>query len=163
MTGLSKPVVGAFLGFGAALFGLSAAGAESSPEVWLSPGFYSRHFVRNHNFREDNTGLGAEFVFAPDHAAMAGTFINSDRARSRYLAYEWRPLHWRLADVDVSAGVAAGVVDGYPRMRNGGPFPAAMPVLAIEGAWFGANFTVIPAIGDRLHGAFVIQVKLRVW
>ncbi len=48
-------------------------------------------------------------------------------------------------------------------MRNGGWFVAPVPVLAIEGKRLGVNLSVIPNYKDRLHGAFAMQVKLRVW
>ena len=38
-----------------------------------------------------------------------------------------------------------------------------LPLLAVEGKRFGANFTVVPKYGDRLHGAVAIQLKLKVW
>ena len=140
------------------------APAAFAPQVWLNPGIYSYHFDRSKNFREDNIGFGAEALLADDHMLMAGAFINSDRARSHYAAYQWRPLHWQPgAGVKVSLGVAAGGFDGYPRYHSGGWFAAALPVLAIEGDRIGANIFVIPTISDRLNGAVAIQVKLRVW
>jgi hypothetical protein len=136
----------------------------SAPHVWLNPGIYSYHFDRSKNFRENNIGFGAEVLFAEDHELMGGTFINSDRARSHYAAYQWRPLHWKPFDgVKVNLGVAVGGFDGYPRYHNGGWFAAALPVLSVEGRRIGANIFVIPTISDRLAGAVAVQVKLRVW
>jgi len=94
---------------------------------------------------------------------MAGTFINSNRARTHYGAYQWRPLHWQPAGLEVGAGVIIGAFDGYPRMRDGGWFIGAMPVLAVEGRYVGANFTIVPTIKDRLDGAVAVQIKFRVW
>jgi len=150
---------------GAASGGVGAAEppTASSPQVWINPGIYSYHFDRSQNFRENNIGVGAEVLLKEDHVLMAGTFINSDRARSHYGAYQWRPLHWQISGVNVSAGAAVGAFDGYPRYHNGGWFVAALPVLAIEGGRIGVNLFVIPTISDRLSGALAIQVKLRVW
>ena len=139
------------------------APARGSPSVWLNPGTYSYHFSRDKDFREDNIGIGAEVWLADDHALMAGTFINSERARSRYGAYQWRPLHWRPAGVTVGAGIALGAFDGYPRYRNGGWFPAVLPVLAVEYKRVGVNLFVVPTISNRLDGAVALQFKLRVW
>ena len=72
-------------------------------------------------------------------------------------------LHWQVAGLHVSAGVALGAFDGYPNYRNGGWFVAPLPVLAIEGRYFGVNLSVIPTIRDRLDGALAVQFKLRVW
>ncbi len=142
----------------------SAISAEYSPQVWINPGLYSYHFERNKNFRDNNVGAGVEVLLAKNHGVMAGTFINSDRARSRYVAYQWRPLHWEpFESFSVIAGVVLGAFDGYPRMRNGDWFVAPLPLLAVEGKRFGANFTVVPKYGDRLHGAVAIQLKLKVW
>ena len=140
-----------------------AADREFSPQVWINPGIYSQHFDRNKNLRDNNVGFGAEVVFKPDHALMAGSFINSDRARTRYGAYAWRPLHWKLGGTDVSAGVLVGAFDGYPRYRDGAWFVAPMPVVAIEGDRLGINLSVIPTLKNRVNGAIALQIKLRVW
>jgi hypothetical protein len=143
--------------------GACAAESDSSPQVWLNAGFLSWHFQRDQNLRGDNWGVGVEVVFTPDHAAIAGNFINSDGDRSNYAAYLWRPLHWRPYGIDVSAGVSLGVVDGYQNVNNGNWFIAPLPLLAVEGRRLGANFTIVPTINDKVHGAVVLQIKLRVW
>jgi hypothetical protein len=145
---------------------LTSAHAEESPtfpQVWLNPGFFSWHFDRSKDFREDNWGVGAEVVIVPEHAVMAGTFINSDGDHSRYAAYQWRPLRWQPYGVDVSAGIALGAFDGYAKVNDGGWFVAPLPLLAVEGRYLGMNFTVVPTIEDKVNGAFIIQIKLRVW
>lgn len=134
-----------------------------SRQVWLNPGTFSFHFDRNKNLREDNTGLGAELTLADDHVLTAGSFINSNRRRSNYGAYLWRPLHWQPAGIKLHGGIALGAFDGYPNYRNGGWFPAALPVLAIEGDRVGANIFFVPTIKNRLDGAIAVQFKLRVW
>jgi hypothetical protein len=134
-----------------------------TPQVWLNPGIFSYHFDRGKDLREDNTGFGAEVVLHDDHSLLAGSIINSDRQRSRYGAYHWRPLHWRIAGLRVSAGLAVGVFDGYPRYREGGWFVAPLPLLALEGDRFGANIAVIPTLGNRLNGAVAIQFKMKIW
>ena len=139
------------------------ATGERSAQLWLNPGSYSHHFDRDKDLRADNTGLGAELTLTEDHALTAGSFINSDRRRSHYGAYFWRPLHWQPAGIKVHAGVAVGAFDGYPRYRDGGWFPAALPVLAIEGERAGVNLFFVPTIANRLNGALSVQVKIRVW
>ena len=133
------------------------------PQVWLNPGIFSYHFDRTKDLREDNVGFGAEVVLHDDHSLLAGSIINSDRRRSRYGAYHWRPLHWRIAGLRVSAGLAVGVFDGYPRYRDGGRFVAPLPLLALEGDRMGANIAIIPTLGNRLNGAVAIQFKLKIW
>lgn len=167
----SRSIIGSFFAsllqiFFALLASLSGAYAEDAQpplQVWLNAGFFSWHFDRDQDLRGDNWGAGAEVVLAPDHALMAGTFINSDSARSHYAAYQWRPLHWQPYGIDVSAGVMLGVADGYPKYRNGGWFVGLLPLLAVEGKRVGANLTIVPTINDRVNGAVVLQIKLRVW
>lgn len=139
------------------------AAADSYPRVWLSPGIYSYHFDTSKDLRNDNWGLGVEVALARDHSVIGGSYINSNGGRTHYGVYEWRPLHWQPAGIEVSAGVLAGAFDGYPKYHDGGWFVAALPVLAVEGRYLGLNLSLIPTIPDRLDGALSIQVKLRVW
>lgn len=136
---------------------------ESLPQVWLNPGIYSQHFDSSKGLRNNNIGFGAEVLLANDHVLMAGSFINSNRARTHFGAYEWRPLHWQLAGFNVGAGIAVGAFDGYPNYRNGAWFVAPLPMLAIEGKTFGANISLIPTVANRFDGALAVQIKMRVW
>jgi hypothetical protein len=138
-----------------------AAEGEAAPRVWVNAGLLSYHFDRSKNYNEGNWGLGAEALLAPDHALMAGFYRNSERETSRYLGYQWRPLHWQPAGVNVSAGLALSLLDGYPTMNNRGWFVAGMPMVAIEGKRFGANLIFVPNVK---HGsALAVQLKLNVW
>ena len=148
------------------LASLSVAYAEEDQparQVWLNPGFFSWHFDRDQNLRGDNWGVGVEVALTPEHGVMAGTFINSDNEQSRYATYLWRPLHWQPYGINVRAGVALGVVDGYPHYNNGGWFIGLFPLLAVEGKHVGANFSIVPTINNRTQGAVVFQIKFRVW
>jgi hypothetical protein len=136
---------------------------EWKPQVWINPGIYSYHFDRSKDLRDNNIGFGVEAVLKPDHVLMAGTFINSNDARTHFAGYEWRPLHWKYSAVDISAGIVFGAFDGYPNYRNGAWFVAPLPMLSIEGKTFGANLALIPTVQNRFDGALAIQVKLRVW
>lgn len=136
---------------------------EFSPRVWISPGIYSVHFDSSKDLRNANVGPSVEVVLAPNHGVIGGSYINSNSARTYYGAYEWRPLHWQLAGLELSAGVALGAFNGYPNYRDGGWFVAPLPLLAIETRYLGVNLSVIPTIPDRLDGALAIQFKLRVW
>jgi len=136
---------------------------ESLPQVWLNPGIYSQHFDPGKGLRNNNIGFGAEVLLSIDHELMAGSFINSNRARTHFAAYEWRPLHWQFTGFNVNAGIAVGAFDGYPNYRNGAWFVAPLPLLSIEGKTFGANIGIIPTISNRFDGAIAVQVKVRVW
>lgn len=151
----------------AACFGSSGQAVDTPDkvvrQVWLNPGNFSYHFDRKKNLREDNLGLGAELTLTDNHVLAAGSFINSNRRRSHYGAYYWRPLHWRPAAINVHAGIAAGAMDGYPNYRNGAWFPAALPMLALEGERLGANIFFVPTLKNRLDGAIAVQIRLRAW
>ncbi|HYD56831.1 MAG TPA: hypothetical protein VEB41_07985 [Burkholderiales bacterium] len=143
-----------------AVFLFTASCAHAQPQVWVNAGFLSWHIDRDRGFREDNWGLGGEVLFAPEHGATAGTFLNSEHQRSRYIGYQWRPAHWRPANLDLRGGVAFSLVDGYPGTRNGEVFFAPVPFLALEGRRIGANFLVLP---NRRASAVAVQLKLRIW
>ena len=132
------------------------------PQIWLNPGIYSQHFDSGKGLRNNNVGFGAEALLARDHLLMAGSFINSNNARTRFGAYQWRPLHWRFSGFEIGAGIALGAFDGYPNYRDGGWFVAPLPVLAIEGTRLGVNLSFIPTVKNRFDGALAVQVKLRV-
>jgi hypothetical protein len=136
---------------------------DFSPRLWISPGIYSAHFDRSKNLRNDNPGLSVEYQFAEDHSISGGSYINSNGLRTRYGAYAWRPLRTQVAGLDLRAGVALGVFDGYPYYRDGAPFIAPLPVIGIEGERFGVNLIVIPTIRDRLYGALAFQFKIKLW
>src|SRR5665647_1982242 len=76
-----------------------AAPQESWPQVWLNPGIYSQHFDSGKGLRNNNIGFGAEVMLSNDHVLMAGSFINSNRARTHFATYEWRPLHLSLIHI----------------------------------------------------------------
>ena len=151
------------------LAALAAAGAcsqkvsaqEYKRELWVNPGFISYHFDRSKHYRDFNYGLGAEYMLAPNHALIAGIYENSESQTSKYAGYEWRPLHWQPSGVNVSAGLAVSLMDGYPSMNNKGLFIAAFPTLSVEGKTFGANFILVPNL--KHGGAVAMQLKLQAW
>lgn len=144
-----------------ALLASSAAvrAEDAKASVWLSPGFLSYHFDRSAGFREDNIGFGAEVNLPRQTMVQAGSYINSDRQRTHYAGGAWSPVELG----PLRLGIYAGAFDGYPLMRNGGWFLAALPMLSYRGERVGANLTVIPNYANKLHGAIVGQILLRVW
>jgi hypothetical protein len=145
----------------AALIASNAAAAEEAMKVWLNPGLYSYHLNRSIDYREDNVGLGAEFVISPDHGFIAGNFINSNRTRSQYGGYQWRALHFRPAGVDITLGPVFALINGYSSINNGSWFPAIFPALSIEYGLYGANLSFVP--NPRNGSAVALQLKLLVW
>jgi hypothetical protein len=142
---------------------LVAAGpacAQDHPAVWLNPGLFTHHF-RAGDYREDNYGLGVELRVAPAHSFIGGSFINSDRERSHYAGYYWRPWRTDAAGVELSAGLAFMAIDGYSNTNNGNWFPVLFPTLSAEYKRIGANLIYVP--GSNNGSALSLQLKLRVW
>jgi len=146
------------------LLSFPACGAEEKPEhtndfnLWVNPGLLSYHFDRNAGYRELNWGFGVQSDWSEHVSVLAGNFINSDRVRSKYAGVVWQPLSWHA----LKLGVAAGAFDGYPSMRNGGWFAAALPWISIRNERVGLNFTIVPNYANRLHGALSGQIIFRV-
>ncbi|MBB3122124.1 hypothetical protein [Pseudoduganella violacea] len=134
---------------------------ESKPlnELWINPGFYSWHFQSDKNLDNTNPGLGAEYRFSTVAAVTAGRFHNSDRQMSNYAGIYYQPIKWGPLRI----GGVIGGFNGYPKMRDGGWFLAAIPVVSLEYQRVGVNFAIIPTYKERLHGAFSIQLKLKLF
>jgi hypothetical protein len=133
--------------------------SEPLNELWLNAGMYSLHFDRNKNLNNGNHGFGAEYRYSTVSSVTAGRFYNSDRKYSNYLGVYYQP----FAIGPVRIGAVVGGFDGYPRMRNGGWFPAAIPMLGYEAGRIGVNVAIIPSYKDRLYGAISFQLKLKVF
>jgi len=126
-------------------------------ELWVNPGFYSYHFQRDKGFDDTNPGFGAEYRFSTVASVTAGRFHNSDRQMSSYAGIYYQP--WAIGPVRL--GAVIGGFDGYPKMRDGGWFLAAIPVLSVEYQRVGVNFAIVPTYKERLHGALSVQLKFK--
>ena len=142
------------------LLALIVAGAAPAAlaEVWVNPGFYSHHFDKSKNLNNNNHGFGVEATISNTYSLTAGVFENSDRQTSHYIGAYVMPFQ-RGA---FKAGAAVGAFDGYPKMREGGWFPAVVPTMAIEGRRVGLNVFLIPKIGDKVNSALSFQVKFNI-
>ena len=132
-----------------------AAAPAALADVWVNPGFYSHHFDKSKDLNNNNHGFGVEATISNTYSLTAGVFENSDRQTSHYIGAYVMPFQ-RGA---LKAGAAVGVFDGYPKMREGGWFPAIVPTMAIEGRRLGLNISYTPKIGDKLNSALSFQVK----
>jgi hypothetical protein len=126
-------------------------------EFWLASGFGTLHFNRDNGLNGRNVGIGAEYRLRGDVALTAGHFTNSDNEASTYAGALYQP--FALGPVRLGAVIAA--FNGYPHMRNGGWFPALIPVATLEYNRFGVNFGVVPSYKDRLYGGISVQLKVR--
>ena len=138
-----------------------AAAEEPRTQVWLNPGMLSQHFKHDQDYRETNYGLGLEVFPQPEHGLIAGSLINSNHERSRYVGYLWRPLQLVEKRVTYSAGLAFAVIDGYSNTRDGHAFPIALPTLSVEYGRLGAHLILIPH--PKNASAIALQLRLRVW
>jgi len=126
-------------------------------ELWVNPGFYSYHFQRDKGFDDTNPGFGAEYRFSTVASVTAGRFHNSDRQMSNYAGVYYQP--WAIGPVRL--GAVIGGFNGYPKMRDGGWFLAAIPVVSVEYQRVGVNFAIVPTYKERLHGALSVQLKFK--
>ena len=134
---------------------------DSQPleETWVNAGFYSYHFQRDKVLNDSNPGLGVEYRSSTVTAVTAGRFYNSDRRYSNYAGIYYQP----FAIGSVRLGAVLGGFNGYPRMRDGGWFLAAIPVASLEYQRFGINLGFVPSYQDRLYGALSVQLRLKVF
>lgn len=132
------------------------APATPAAQIWINVGGFSRHFDRSKHHNERNFGFGIEWRTSPELSYMAGVYDNSMGKHSQYLAANWQP--WSLGPVKL--GAAVGLMNGYPAMKRGGTFFAALPMASLEGRRFGINLGLIPSMKD-VDGAVVLQFKLR--
>lgn len=126
-------------------------------ELWVGSGFLTYHFDRDKELNGKNTGIGVEYRFRGDLAATGGRFYDSDRAYSNYAGAIWEP----FAIGPVRLGAVFAVFDGYPRMRDGGWFPAVIPMATLEYQRVGVNVGFVPSYKDRLYGGLSVQLKFK--
>lgn len=127
-------------------------------EFWLNAGMYSYHYDKSQKFNNNNFGFGAEYRFSTVASVTVGGFKNSNSTHSNYAGIYWQP----IAIGPLNIGIVGGGFNGYAATNNGGWFPAIFPAATIEGKWLGANIFFIPTVGDRVHGALSLQLKLKV-
>jgi hypothetical protein len=124
-------------------------------QLWLTTGFFSKHFTANNNFNQKNTGAGAELQLTTHNTLTAGWYYNSIRQNSFYAADE---LRWQIKDYPIKVGVGIGIVSGY---RTRSPIiPMGLPMVSLEAnkakhpllSHLGADLVVIPPIGNKETG-----------
>jgi len=135
-----------------------AAAPAALADIWINPGFYSHHFDKSKDLNNRNQGFGVEATISQTYSLTAGVFENSDRQTSRYIGAYVMPFQVGA----LKAGAAVGAFDGYPKMRDGGWFPALIPTMAIEGRRLGLNVSLIPKIGDKVNSALTFQIKFNI-
>ena len=132
---------------------------EPKSELWINPGMYSYHFQKDQNLNNNNWGVGLEYRFNSVASATVGNFKNSDNGHSSYVGVYYQP----IAIGPIKLGVVAGGFNGYQSTNNGGWFPAVLPAITVEEGRFGANVFFIPTVGDLVHGAISLQLKVKIY
>jgi len=132
---------------------------QSKSEFWINPGMYSYHFQKDQNLNNNNWGVGLEYRFNSIASATIGNFKNSDNGHSSYAGIYYQP----IAIGWLKLGVVAGGFNGYQSTNNGGWFPAVLPALTFEEGRLGANLFFIPTVGDKVHGAISLQLKIKLY
>lgn len=130
--------------------------SPDEPQLWINLGGFSRHLSGNAHFNERNVGIGLEWRTSHEVAYMAGVYRNSVGKDTQYISLNWQP--WQMGPVRL--GAAIGVMNGYPSIRQGRSFFAAMPFASLEGRHVGLNVGLIPKLGD-VQSAVVVQLKWR--
>lgn len=138
---------------------LAGEAKSKTNELWLTTGFATYHFQSDKVLNGRNPGVGLEYRFADALSVTAGRFFNSDRQHSRYAGLYYQPWEYK----GVRLGAVVGGFDGYPKMRDGGWFVAAIPTATFEYKRVGVNIAVVPTYKDRLHGGISMQLKFKLW
>lgn len=131
--------------------------------IWITTGFLSYHPNRNPDYNERNTGIGGEYHFDDERSLALGHYKNSVRKQSTYLQYVYTP----VAIGNIKLGGALGIVDGYPKLRDGKFTPVLLPVASttfkVFGQNMGLNFVYIPSLIPDTDSSFAVQFKLAVY
>lgn len=146
----------------ATLFACSSACAQETErrnELWIDTGFATYHFDSDAELNGRNPGVGLEYRFSDTMAVTAGRFYNSDYEHSRYVGLYYQPWNYK----GFRFGAVVGAFDGYPKMRDGGWFPALIPAISYEYQRVGVNIAIVPSYKDRLYGGISLQLKFKLW
>lgn len=131
--------------------------------VWISTGFLSYHPSRKPDYNEHNTGVAVEYHFDDERALALGHYKNSVRKQSTYLQYVYTP----FAIGNIKLGGALGIIDGYPKLRDGKFTPVLLPVASthfkVLSQNMGLNFVYIPSLIPNTDSSFAVQFKLAVY
>jgi hypothetical protein len=142
---------------------MAPAHAAGFDRLAIATGFWSYHTSNRSEYNQTNTGVGLEYELDPNWTLAAGHYKNSVERDSTYAQALWTPdvAQAQFGAVRLSAGVAVGLVNGYPELRDGEVAPTLLPVATLMVGPFGVNLTYIPSVAGRADGAFALQFKYR--
>lgn len=144
------------VGIACSFFACAFPGTAHAEGLWLTVTTRSYHADRHAKYNEKNSGIGLEYQFDKDIAAVAGEYKNSFSNKSTYYGVLYTP----FSAGPFKAGVLAGNINGYildePRKYGF----VAVPMIVWEGENVGANMLFVPPIGNGT-GVVGFQVKLK--
>lgn len=139
----------------AALAGI--LGKEAKAEgLWLVATARSYHADRKAEYNEKNSGVGLEYQFDKDIAAVAGEYKNSFANKSTYYGVLYTPFYAG----SFKAGVLAGEINGYILKEPRAYGFVAVPMIVWEGTKVGVNMLFVPPIGNGT-GVLGFQFKVK--
>lgn len=124
--------------------------------LWLVATTQSYHADRKAEYNERNYGVGGEYQFNKDIAAVAGEYKNSFGNKSTYFGVLYTP----FVAGPFKAGIMAVDISGYILDKPRAFTFAAAPMVVWEGERFGANLLFVPPLGNGT-GVFGLQLKVK--
>jgi hypothetical protein len=124
--------------------------------LWFTAAVKSYHMDRAAHYNEKNYGIGLEYQFNKDIAAVAGEYKNSFYNKSAYYGVLYTP----FSAGSFKAGILAGEINGYVMKEPRAYGPIVVPAIVWEGEHFGANMIFIPPVGNGT-GVLGLQLKAR--
>jgi hypothetical protein len=142
-----------------------SSSAPTHASVWLSSGFFSRHFANQDQYTQANPGFGLAFRQNDNWAYAAGRFRNSLGDVSRYAQVQWAPsvLQTNWGELKVMPSISTGLVDGYQVTRDGKFFLSFLPLVKFEYRRLGVNLIYVPSIAGKVDGALALQASIRIF
>lgn len=123
-------------------------------DLWFDTSLTSYHInAHSEKFNTKNYGIGIEYK-----NLVIGEYWNSYNRTTDYAAYSYAPLAYGV----IHAGVALGIMRGYPTLNNGGIAPMVAGIVKFEGEKYGANILVLPPAVKNGVTAIGLQIKFKV-
>ncbi|MBV1869941.1 MAG: hypothetical protein KUG76_03455 [Gammaproteobacteria bacterium] len=127
-----------------------AAPYAHSASAYLQLGGWSKHFQNNQVYNESHNTTGLEVEFDTKSGSTFGflvsSFENSHWAESRHMALTAKHCYQPFPFSKACAGLSAGAIDGYRKIKGGGFFPALIPKLNFQYRKVGIDLLCVPAI-----------------
>ncbi len=148
---------------------------KSEGTTWLTSGFWSYHLqsyyeqeyldnfnvlqTRKVDFNGNNSGIGLEHRLNPSWSVSLGTYNNSYREQSNYIAVTWSK---KVLTGYARLGLGVGAVTGYEDFTGERIMPTFIPSISMDsGKRLGFNLLFLPSPVDVEASALALQLKFR--